>query len=45
MLRVKLQRLEDGRILVTLTLGHVRLLSQMVHLPDKEPVMLEVPDE
>ena len=45
MIRLKLQRLRDGRILVTLTLGHMLLLSTMIHLTDAEPVTLEVPDE
>ena len=45
MLRVKLTRMTDGRICVEVTLGAHRLLFQLIHLTDSEPVTLEVSDE
>lgn len=45
MIRIRLQRFSDGRIIVKLTVGHVTILEQMIHLTDSMPVTLEVPDE
>jgi hypothetical protein len=45
MIRIKLLRLTDGRILVTLTVAHITVLTTMVHLTDSEAVTLEVRDE
>lgn len=45
MIRVTLTRLTDGRIVVTISVGHHLVLSQTIWLTDSQPVTLEVADE
>lgn len=45
MIRIRLQRFPDGKIIVKLTIGHITILEKMIHLTDSAPVTLEVPDE
>lgn len=45
MIRVQLKRLDDGRIVVTISVGHHLILSQTIYLTDSEAVTLEVADE
>lgn len=44
-IRVQLKRLDDGRIVVTISVGHHLILSQTIYLTDSEAVTLEVADE
>jgi hypothetical protein len=46
MIRIQLERIADGRIMVTLTAGHITLLAVVVSISETGgPVVLEVPDE
>jgi hypothetical protein len=46
MIRIHLERIADGRILVTLTAGHITLLAVAVSVSETGgSVVLEVPDE
>ena len=45
MIRIELRRLQDGQIMVVLTVGHHTVLVRTVWVTDSAPVTLEVADE